>query len=78
MNKWLGVTVLALSVLTGAMGLKAFTTHSVLANNPVPMPRFTAVANNPVPMPRFTPVPNNPVPMPRVAPVANNPVPMPR
>ena len=65
MNKWLGVTVLALAVLAGAMGLKAFTTHSVLANNPVPVPRFTAVANNPVPVPRVTAVANNPVPVPR-------------
>jgi len=65
MNKWLGVVVLALSVLTGAMGLKAFTTHSVLANNPVPVPRVIAVANNPVPVPRVTAVANNPVPVPR-------------
>lgn len=52
MNKWLVVIVLALSVLTSAMGLKAFTTQSAVANNPVPVPRVTAVANNPVPVPR--------------------------
>jgi hypothetical protein len=69
MNKWLGVTVLALSVLVGAMGLKAFTTHFVPANGPTPMPR---VANGPTPMPR---VANGPTPMPRVA---NGPTPMPR
>lgn len=52
MNKWLAVMVLALSVLTSAMGLKAFATQSAAGNNPVPMPRVAAVANNPVPMPR--------------------------
>ena len=54
MNKWSVVTLLALSILTSAMGLKALSTHSMFANGPSPMPRIAASmpANGPSPMPR--------------------------
>ncbi len=45
MNKWISVTVLALGILTSAMGLKAAVTHgSSVVVNPVPR-----VVVNPVP-----------------------------
>lgn len=54
MNKWSVVMLLALSILTSAMGLKALSTHSTFANGPAPMPRIAAStqANGPAPMPR--------------------------
>lgn len=38
MSKWLAVAVLALLVLTSAMGLKAVTTHALAANTGAPPP----------------------------------------
>jgi len=54
MNKWSVVMLLALSILTTAMGLKALSTHSTFANSPAPMPRvaMSPLANSPAPMPR--------------------------
>jgi hypothetical protein len=54
MNKWSVVMLLALSILTSAMGLKALSTHSNFANTPAPMPRIatSTLANTPAPMPR--------------------------
>lgn len=52
MNKWLAVVVLALSVLTSAMGLKAVTGGSLVAAQG-PMPRrisnLTMVYQGPMP-----------------------------
>jgi len=67
MNKWLVVIVLALLVLTSAMGLKALTTHSTsLANNgsPVPpSPWLSANNGSPVPPSPWLPANNgSPVP----------------
>lgn len=66
MNKWLVVVVLALLVLTSAMGLKALTTHSTVANttNPVPpSPWLSANTTNPVPPSPWTSAnTTNPVP----------------
>jgi len=40
MNKWLAIVLLALSVLTGAMGLKALSTKTALAEVGSPYPRI--------------------------------------
>lgn len=54
MHKWSVVLLLALAVLTSAMGLKALSTHTVYANGPAPYPRIGVVtpANGPAPYPR--------------------------
>jgi hypothetical protein len=53
MNKWVSVTVLALGILTSAMGLKAAVTRgSAVVINPVPR-----VVINPVPRVVINPVP---------------------
>jgi len=44
MNKWIGVIVLALGILTSAMGLKAVTTTSSAVMNPIPQ-----AVMNPIP-----------------------------
>lgn len=52
MNKWLVVVILALLVLTSAMGLKAITTHwmSAQGGGPVPpTPWMSAQGGGPVP-----------------------------
>jgi hypothetical protein len=41
MNRWLMVVVLALLVLSSAMGLKAITTQSALGINGGPMPPWS-------------------------------------
>ncbi len=66
MSKWLVVVVLALLVLTSAMGLKALATHqpSVMANTSAPMPPTPWLqANTSAPMPP-TPWANTSAPMP--------------
>lgn len=50
MSRWLVVVVLALLVLTSAMGLKVLVTHSRMANTSAPMP-ITPWANTSAPMP---------------------------
>lgn len=50
MSRWLVVAVLALLVITSAMGLKALVTHSRMANTSAPMP-ITPWANTSAPMP---------------------------
>jgi hypothetical protein len=52
MSKAIGITVLALGILTSAMGLKAVTTGSTVVMNPVPR-----VVMNPVPRVVMNPVP---------------------
>jgi hypothetical protein len=52
MSKWVGVAVLALGILTSAMGLKAVTNGSTVVINPVPR-----VVINPVPRVVINPVP---------------------
>jgi hypothetical protein len=39
MKRWLAVVLFALSVLTGAMWLKSFTSHTMLADTTSPMPQ---------------------------------------
>jgi hypothetical protein len=66
MNRWLVVAVLAVLVLTSAMGLKALTTPQTLANTSAPMPITPwMAANTSAPMP-ITPwlVANTSAPMP--------------
>jgi len=54
MNRWLAVILLALSVLTSAMGLKALSAKAMLADLGSPMPRIgvTMPADLGSPMPR--------------------------
>lgn len=54
MNKWFAIVLLALSVLTSAMGLKALNTHVLTANTSSPVPRIAAStpANTSSPVPR--------------------------
>lgn len=64
MSKWIVVTVLALVVLTGAMGLEGVTANSAV-NTPGPMPPSPWFAvNTPGPMPPSPWVVNTPGPMP--------------
>jgi hypothetical protein len=39
MKRWLAVVLFALSVLTGAMWLKSFTSHTMLADTTSPVPQ---------------------------------------
>ncbi len=64
MSKWIVVTVLALAMLTGAMGFKAVTTQ-LAVNTPSPMPPTPWFAvNTPSPMPPTPWLVNTPSPMP--------------
>jgi len=40
MKKWLAVVLMALSVLTGAMWLKSFSHHTLLADTTSPVPPY--------------------------------------
>lgn len=55
MYKWLAVVVLALLVLASAVGLRALSTHSVMASTsgPVPPDRWLASTSGPVPPDRW-------------------------
>ena len=59
MNKWLVTAVLALSVLTSAIGLKAMTAGSFVAVGQAPMPRpkvmnsLVIVRQAPMPRPKI-------------------------
>lgn len=50
MSRWLIVAVLALLVVTSAMGLRVLVSHSRVANTTAPMP-ITPWANTTAPMP---------------------------
>jgi|HubBroStandDraft_6_1064221.scaffolds.fasta_scaffold30422_5 hypothetical protein len=77
MSKWIVVTVVALAVLTGAMGFKAVTANSA-HNTPGPMPPTPWFAvNTPGPMPPTPWVVNTPGPMPPTPWDLNTPGPMP-